>query len=76
MKKKRVIISAVIIIAFILLFPITMHLKDGGSTVYKSILYSVTKYHSIAEEPGEYYGGWCIEIFGINVYDNKYLIKT
>ena len=76
MKKKVIIISTIVVLFFIFFFPFPLHLKDGGSTMYKAILYSVTKYHSIAENPDEYYGGWRIDIFGINVYDNKHLIKT
>lgn len=74
--KKKIITVSVIIILFILLFPVQHNLKDGGSKVYDAVLYKVTKYHTLAEEPGEYYGGLNIEIFGIDIYDNKYLIET
>lgn len=45
MKKKRFAIIAVIIIVIVLLFPIRINLKDGGSVMYKSLVYEVTKIH-------------------------------
>lgn len=79
MKKKYVIIIVAIIA--ILLIPIPVgHLKDGGSRVYKSILYKITKVHRLPEieyvEKGySYYEGIEIEIFGNKVFDNTRLIK-
>ena len=46
MKKKVILI--IIIIALILLIPIPMKLRDGGSIEFKSILYTITKYHKLA----------------------------
>ena len=79
MKKKYVIIIVAIIA--ILLIPIPVgRLKDGGSRVYKSILYKITKVHRLPEieyvEKGySYYEGIEIEIFGNKVFDNTRLIK-
>ena len=79
MKKKYVIIIVAIIA--ILLIPIPAgRLKDGGSRVYKSILYKITKVHRLPEieyvEKGySYYEGIEIEIFGNKVFDNTRLIK-
>lgn len=67
--KKKIII---IIIVFVLIFliPISMKLKDGGSVVYKAILYKVTKYHKLNDEyESGYKKGWKIEILGIKIYE-------
>ncbi len=76
MKKKLRIIIPVIIIALILLFPIPMHAKDGGTVVYNAILYSVTKRHSMwneGETPDGTFGyltGTEVRILWFTVYDN------
>ena len=62
----------------ILLFPIRMQLKDGGSVRYKAILYSITKVHTLiseneAEASGKadpYMDGYEVEILGIKIYSN------
>ena len=47
MKSKKIWILIIVIIALILLFPIPMRLKDGGSIRFQAALYSVTKYHKL-----------------------------
>ena len=42
--------------------------SDGGSYTFASPLYQVTRYHSMVNEPGEYWVGTSISIFGIEVY--------
>ncbi len=72
MKKKSIVIL-IIIIGLILLIPIPMKLKDGGSIEFKAILYTITKYHRLTvEEDGEaqYIDGIGIEILGMEVYNN------
>lgn len=69
--KKKIITMVVIIIAIILLFPIPMRLKDGGSIEYKALLYTVTKYHKLSGNPNQMYiNGLGIEILGIEVYNS------
>ena len=69
--KKRIILFVILIIMLILLTPIPLKLKDGGSIEYKALLYTVTKYHQISEksETG-YKDGVGIEILGIEIYNN------
>lgn len=69
MKKKK--ISIIAIIAVTLLFvPIPLRLKDGGSTEYKALLYSVTKIHKLNDQSSTgYEDGWKIKILGIQVYN-------
>lgn len=70
MKKKALIIIA-ILIAAILLVPIPFRLKDGGSVEYKAILYTVKAVHQInpdIEQP--YIEGTIIKILGVEVFNN------
>lgn len=75
MKKKVIILVIVVIVLAILLIPIPTKLRDGGSTEYKALLYSVTKYHELvpASENGEeqYLGGTSVKILGMEVFNNK-----
>ena len=47
MKKKVIKIICWILVALVLLVPIPVHYKDGGTVSYNAVLYSVTKVHSI-----------------------------
>ena len=68
--KKKFIAIVVIIIALILLFPIPMRLKDGGSVEYRALLYTITKYHRLSANPNQMYiDGWGIEILGMEIYN-------
>ena len=74
MKKKKIILILIIII--LMLIPIPTKLKDGTSTEYKALLYSITKYHIINQDSIKGYDdGFKIKILGITIYDNinKYL---
>ena len=67
--KKRKITFFCIIILLVLLFPIKIQYKDGGSVGYKAVLYEVIK-HSAYMGATE---GIEIEILGLNVYNNVIL---
>lgn len=72
-RTKKLIIG--VIIAFllvILLFPARIVYRDGGTVQYKAVLYEVTKYHIGV---GEYTAGWNVKIFGIEVYENRYIVN-
>lgn len=74
MKKKTMIIAAIIIGIF-LLFPIRLHLKDGGSKVYRSIvgIYEVKDWKQMGytEEAGEILKtGITVKLLGMKVFDN------
>lgn len=63
--------AVIIILLVILLFPIRLNFKDGGSYSYKSVVYEVTKIHQLSPviEGGEpYIDGLEINILGITVY--------
>ena len=71
MKKKRFAIIAIIVVLVILLTPIRMNLKDGGSVRYKSLVYEVTKIHQLALEAEgvkPYIDGFEVKILGMTIY--------
>ena len=67
--KKKLLRITILIIAVILLFPIPLRYKDGGTVEYKAILYSVTDYHSLNGVDG-YNTGLEIKVLGITIYEN------
>ena len=74
MKKKAIIIVCVLL-AIVLLFPIPMRLRDGGTIQYKAILYTVSDVHSLAtveeQEAGkEFNEGIIIEILGFEIFNS------
>ena len=73
MKKKFFVVIA--IIAVILLTPVRMNLKDGGSVSYKALVYEVTKIHQFTPEADDvkpYIDGFEIKILGMTVYREIY----
>lgn len=71
MKKKTLGIIAIIVVLVILLTPIRMNLKDGGSVRYKSLVYEITKIHQLAPEVEgvkPYIDGFEVKILGVTVY--------
>lgn len=74
MKNKRLIIG--IIILSLTLIPIPFKLKDGGTTEYKAILYTVTKLHRLSPNSKTgYEDGLKVEVLGIQVYNKSNQIK-
>ncbi|EHQ91674.1 hypothetical protein DesyoDRAFT_4726 [Desulfosporosinus youngiae DSM 17734] len=67
--KKKVIRIAIIIIALILMIPIPLSYKDGGTVKFRAVLYSITNYHALGEADG-YDTGIEIKILGITIYEN------
>lgn len=84
--KKKIVIGIVIFFMLVLLIPIRLQMKDGGSVQYKAVLYSVTKYHQITlKEDSEderiiesgYRVGWGVEVLGSEIFNNvKYVSDT
>ena len=78
MKKKVLITIVIVAIILILLFPIKLQLKDGGTVEYKALLYKVSKVHRLIsieemEKEGkikEYDDGIVIEILGFEIFNN------
>lgn len=74
MKKKRLIVITAIL-TIILLFPIPMQLKDGGTVQYRALLYKISDVHALAstedmDKGKEYSEGAIIEICGFEVYNS------
>ena len=76
MKKKTIIILCVIVAVLVLLVPIPMHLKDGGSVKYSALLYSVTDVHRMDPVTDGYEDGTIIKILGFEVYNNVIALET
>lgn len=72
MKKKNIVIIIVILLLIILLFPIKINrLNDGGTVEYRTLLYSITKYHRLDENIDDgYIDGIEIKVFGKKIYSN------
>lgn len=73
--KKKIIIAAIIIITFVLLFPVKSQLKDGGTVEYRALLYKISKVHRLVliedmEKKKQYDDGIIIEILGVEVFNN------
>ena len=71
--KKKVIIGICILLAIVCLIPTRTHLEDGGTVVYKAILYEVEDVHRIGAEDtaeDEYLEGTIVKILGIEVYND------
>lgn len=71
MKKKKLATFLVIAIIVVLLFPIRMNLKDGGSVRYKSLVYEITKIHQFSPDLDcvkPYVVGLEIKFFGMTIY--------
>lgn len=70
-KKKAAIVCGVIL-ALMLLVPVPLRYKDGGTVEYRAVLYSVKTVHTMAplESGPEYMEGTVVTILGIEVFDN------
>ena len=83
MKKKviKTLVCAVVAVIVVLLLPVPVMLKDGGSIVFKSLTYTVYKKHSLNIAvldadyvENRYLVGYTVEIFGKKVFDNSHTI--
>lgn len=71
--KSRLLAAVAVLIAAILLFPMPLHKKDGGTVEYKAVLYSVQDVHRINPDihaKEEFIEGTIIEIFGVEIFNN------
>lgn len=75
--KKKIIIGIIILVLFILLVPIPMHLKDGGTVEYKALLYKISKVHRLDHNSATgYVDGIIVEILGRKIFDNTSNTET
>ena len=70
-------IFVILFILAVLLFPMRLQAKDGGTVVYKAVLYTVHDMHAISDVYSEdgsvehgYIVGTVIKILGFEIFDN------
>ena len=69
--KKIIIITICVLLAIILLVPIPLRLKDGGTVVYQAVLYSIEDVHRLDHNSENgYIEGIVINVLGFEVYNN------
>ena len=71
--KKKLIIGICILLIAVLLIPIPMRLKDGGTVRYTAILYTIEDVHRLNPDVNsdqEYLEGTIIKILGMEVFNN------
>ena len=71
--KKKGMIGICVLLATVLLVPIPMRLKDGGTVVYHAVLYQVEDVHRLAAvdtAEDEYLEGMIVRILGMEVYNS------
>ena len=71
--KKKVMTGICVLLAIVLLVPIPMRLKDGGTVVYHAVLYQVEDVHrlgAVDTAEDEYLEGMIVRILGMEVYNS------
>ena len=71
--KKKAMIGICVLLAIVLLVPISMRLKDGGTVVYRAVLYQVEDVHrlgAVDTAGDEYLEGMIVRILGMEVYNS------
>ena len=69
--KKTILIVAGVLLAILCLTPSRLYVDDGGTVMYKAILYKVENVHRMhPENTGEYLEGTIVKIIGIEVYND------
>lgn len=66
-------IGICVLLAIVLLVPIPMRLKDGGTVVYHAVLYQVEDVHrlgAVDTAEDEYLEGMIVRILGMEVYNS------
>lgn len=69
MSKKIIISVVIILLAAILLIPVPIHLKDGGTVKYQAVLYTVSDVHRLTADGG-YEDGTIIEVLGVELFNS------
>ena len=71
--KKKVMIGICVLLAIVLLVLIPMRLKDGGTVVYRAVLYQVEDVHrlgAVDTAGDEYLEGMIVRILGMEIYNS------
>lgn len=70
---KKVIVGLCVLLIVVLLVPIPVRLKDGGTVLYNAILFKIEDVHRLSaslESEQAYQEGIIIRILGVKVFDN------
>lgn len=68
---KKTAIAVCVLLIVILLCPIPLRLKDGGTVKYRALLYSISDVHRLAPSSANgYEEGIIVEILGMQVFNN------
>ena len=74
--KIQIAVLAAVILLAVLCIPEHYELTDGGSVVYKAVLYRIDKWHSMQADTLDgqfvFLVGTTVEILGVTVYENVY----
>lgn len=79
---KRIIAIICALLLLFLLIPQRHNVNDGGTVIYKSVVYTVYDMHKIesvgptdenGKNPATYIDGIIVEILGYEVYNNTYI---
>ncbi len=71
--KRKIITVICVILALILLIPVPIMYKDGGTVEYKAVLYSIYDVHRLnpdMESEDMFIEGIIVEILGVTVFDS------
>ena len=71
--RKKAVTGICILLAIVLLIPIPMRLKDGGTVVYRAVLDQVEDVHrlgAVDTAEDEYLEGMIVRILGMEVYNS------
>ena len=75
----RTIVGIIAVVFLMLCIPQKYTFKDGGTTMWRSVLYDVYDWHSFGCEKNGEYGilvGKQVVILGLSVYDGSYIEPT
>lgn len=68
---KRLLKGICIALVIVLLVPVPLRLKDGGTVKYQAVLYSISNVHQLDSDSEDgYQDGLTVEILGMKVYSN------
>ena len=71
--KKKALSGICVLLAILLLLPRPKRLKDGGTVVYRAVLYQVEDVHrlgAVDAPEDEYLEGMIVRILGMEVYNS------
>lgn len=72
--KKVVLVFFILLV--VLLIPIKVHYKDGGTTSFHSFSYEIIQYHKLVDgkTPIQYEVGSGVKVFGFEIYKNTSIV--